>query len=76
MEDSQDLIKQKINEINILISTQIEDLSIEDLEDLKCRHDMLLKQFKFWEKNFNRERSIYDLNDFTNWINKLIEKNT
>jgi len=75
MEDSQDLIKQKINEINILVSTQIEDLSIEDLEDLKCRHDMLLKQFKFWEENFNRERSIYDLNDFTNWINKLIEKN-
>jgi len=75
MEDSQDLIKEKINEINILVSTQIEDLSIEDLEDLKCRHDMLLKQFKFWEENFNRERSIYDLNDFTNWINKLIEKN-
>lgn len=41
---------------------------IEDLERVQARMDTLISQLEFWMKQENKERFIYELKDYINWV--------
>ena len=41
---------------------------IEDLEKVQARMETLMSQLQFWMKQDNKERFIYELKDYINWV--------
>ena len=48
-------------------------LSIDQLEEINKRHELLIDQEKFWGKQHNPKRYLYDLQDFGHWLYKFLE---
>ena len=41
---------------------------VEDLERVQARMSDLISQLEFWMKQENKERFIYELKDYINWV--------
>lgn len=68
-EDYQDLkIKKTMQAINLMYDNLGDEMTIEDLENIQSRHETLIEQSIFWLSQDNKERYIYDLKDFANWL--------
>ena len=68
-EDYQDLkIEKTMQAINLMYDNLGDEMTIEDLENIQSRHETLIEQSIFWLAQDNKERYIYDLKDFANWL--------
>ena len=54
--------------INLMYDNLGDEMTIEDLENIQSRHQTLIEQSIFWLAQDNKERYIYDLKDFANWL--------
>ena len=41
---------------------------VEDLEEVQARMDDLISQLQFWTEQDNKERFIYELKGYINWV--------
>tara|TARA_Y100001938_G_C7868853_1_gene319275 strand:- start:74 stop:352 length:279 start_codon:yes stop_codon:yes gene_type:complete len=58
--------------IEHLIDNCLGDFSVQELEDVRSRHDLLIEQKSFWVDQNNYFRYIYDLNDHFHWLVEYI----
>tara|TARA_B100000085_G_scaffold226779_1_gene212544 strand:- start:450 stop:710 length:261 start_codon:yes stop_codon:yes gene_type:complete len=61
-------IKQAQKSISFLIDNCLQNFSVEQLEKVKDRHSMLIKQQMFWIQQDNIERFYYDLKEYGIWL--------
>jgi len=66
------LIEKEMRCINLIYEMWTEEQSIDRLEEISERHGFLLEQQTFWASRNNRERYLYDLREFSNWLHKFI----
>jgi hypothetical protein len=69
-----DKISVTMQAINLIYS-QIEKLdpSIEQLDEINKRHELLIDQELFWSKQDNAKRFLYDLQEFGHWLYEYLE---
>ena len=69
-----DKIKSRISELSQLITTAslTPSIQIEDLESVRDRMSVTLKQGEFWLEQGNVDRYIYDLDDLLCWAREKI----
>jgi hypothetical protein len=70
-EKAQEEYLKKLVSVNKLIAEDLiknPSFKIEDLERVKARMDTLIPQLEFWIKQDNKERFIYELKDYINWV--------
>lgn len=48
-------------------------LSLAQLEEINKRHELLIDQEKFWSKQDNPKRFLYDLQEFGHWLYEYLE---
>lgn len=48
-------------------------LSLAQLEEINKRHELLIDQEKFWSKQDNPKRFLYDLQGFGHWLYEYLE---
>ena len=70
-EDQQ--IEDTMNAINLMYDNIGDEMSVEQLETIRDRHQTLIEQSIFWLDQDNPTRYIYDLRDFANWLFKYIQ---
>ena len=70
-EDQQ--IEDTMNAINLMYENIGDEMSVEQLETIRDRHQTLIEQSIFWLDQDNPTRYIYDLRDFANWLFKYIQ---
>jgi len=70
-EDQQ--IEDTMNAINLMYENIGDEMSVEQLETIRDRHQTLIEQSIFWLQSNNKTRYIYDLRDFANWLFKYIQ---
>ena len=70
-EDQQ--IEDTMNAINLMYENIGDEMSVEQLETIRDRHQTLIEQSIFWLDQDNLTRYIYDLRDFANWLFKYIQ---
>jgi small-conductance mechanosensitive channel len=70
-EDQQ--IEDTMNAINLMYENIGDEMSVEQLETIRDRHQTLIEQSIFWLDQENPTRYIYDLRDFANWLFKYIQ---
>ena len=64
-----DKISITMQAINLIYST-IDKIkpSLIELEEINKRHELLIDQEKFWSKQDNPKRFLYDLQEFGHWL--------
>ena len=70
-EDQQ--IEDTMSAINLMYENIGDEMSVEQLETIRNRHETLINQSIFWLRSKNKARYIYDLRDFANWLFKYIQ---
>ena len=70
-EDQQ--IEDTMQAINLMYENIGDEMSVEQLEIIRNRHETLINQSIFWLQSNNKTRYIYDLRDFANWLFKYIQ---
>ena len=76
MNNIQSLINKKLKAIHRMIEECIpdaEEVGSKDLNEIKERHELLIEQVKFWERQGNQYRVLYDLQDFGDWLFSFLE---
>ena len=58
--------------IKIMMQNIQDDLLIHELEHIAARHNDFIAQSKFWHKQNNKERYLYDLTDYAKWLFKYL----
>ena len=58
--------------IKMMMQNIQDDLPIHELEYISSRHNSLIEQSKFWHKQNNKERYLYDLTDYAKWLFKYL----
>lgn len=61
-------IQKTIQVINLMYENIGDELSVEQLEKVQFRHQLLINQAQFWLTQDNQDRFLYDLKDFGNWL--------
>jgi hypothetical protein len=64
---------KKLVAVNRVIAKDILEnplFEVEDLERVQARMDDLIDQLQFWTEQDNKERFLYELKDYINWILK------
>jgi hypothetical protein len=71
-------IKSLTEDMQLLVGDCIEGLTeegrLDDLEIVRDRMRLLIKQGGFWLKQENEERYIYDLQDFLHWLCRFVNE--
>ena len=73
MHDQYNSIEKTMQAINLMYENIGDDMSVEQLEEIKNRHQTLIDQSVFWLAQDNKERYLYDLKDFANWLFKYLK---
>ena len=47
--------------------------SLAELEEINKRHELLIDQEKFWSKQDNPKRFLYDLQEFGHWLYEYLD---
>lgn len=64
-----DKISITMQAINLIYSTMDKiKPSLIELEEINKRHELLIDQEKFWSKQDNPKRFLYDLQEFGHWL--------
>lgn len=58
--------------ISHLMDNCLDDLSVEELEEVKLRHRELLNYQIFWTMQSNWDRFLYELRLYANWLLNFI----
>jgi hypothetical protein len=61
-------ISKSLKEVSHLIDNCLGNFSIEQLEIVKARYNILLKQQMFWVAQDNLQRFHYDLKEYGMWL--------
>lgn len=61
-------IQKTIQAIDLMYENIGDELSVEQLEQVQFRHQLLIDQAQFWLTQDNQDRFFYDLKDFSNWL--------
>ena len=61
-------IQKTMQAIDLMYENIGDELSIEQLEKVQFRHQLLIDQAQFWLTQDNQDRFLYDLKDFGNWL--------
>jgi len=61
-------ISESLKQINHLINNCLDNFSVLQLEEVRSRHEMLMKQQFFWLAQNNSKRFFYDLKDYGIWL--------
>ena len=72
-EEADNRIEKTMQAINLMYENIGDDMSIEQLEEIKNRHETLIEQSAFWLNQDNKERYLYDLKDFATWLFKYLQ---
>ena len=67
MNHNKEIVKAQ-KAISHLIDNCLQNFSVEQLEVVKARHNMLIQQQMFWVTQDNLQRFYYDLKDYGNWL--------
>ena len=70
-EDQQ--IEDTMNAINLMYENIGDEMSVEQLETIRDRHQTLIEQSIFWLDQDNPTRYLYDLKDFATWLFKYLQ---
>ena len=73
MSNEEDQIQNTMDAINLMYENIGDEMSVEQLETIRDRHQTLIEQSIFWLDQDNKSRYIYDLRDFANWLFKYIQ---
>ena len=73
MSNEEDQIQNTMDAINLMYENIGDEMSVEQLETIRDRHQTLIEQSIFWLDQDNPTRYIYDLRDFANWLFKYIQ---
>ena len=73
MHDQYNSIEKTMQAINLMYENIGDDMSVEQLEEIKNRHETLIEQSAFWLSQDNQERYLYDLKDFATWLFKYLK---
>ena len=72
-EDEDNRIEKTMNAINLMYENIGDDMSVQQLEEIRDRHQTLIEQSAFWLAQDNKDRYLYDLKDFANWLFKFLQ---
>ena len=72
-EDEDNRIEKTMNAINLMYENIGDDMSVQQLEEIRDRHQTLIEQSAFWLTQDNKDRYLYDLKDFANWLFKFLQ---
>lgn len=72
MYNEEEQIKNTMNAINLMYENIGDEMSVEQLETIRNRHETLIEQSAFWLRQDNSSRYIYDLKDFATWLFKYL----
>ncbi len=61
-------VKKTMQAIDLMYENIGDELSVEQLEKVQFRHQLLIDQAQFWLTQDNQGRFLYDLKDFGNWL--------
>jgi hypothetical protein len=61
-------VEKTMQAINLMYENIGDELSVEQLEKVQFRHQLLIDQSQFWLTQDNQDRFLYDLKDFGNWL--------
>lgn len=67
-----DQITKATMAISHLMDNCLDDLSVEELEEVKLRHRELLNYQIFWTMQSNWDRFLYELRLYANWLLNFI----
>ena len=73
MRNQDDQIQNTMDAINLMYENIGDEMSVEQLETIRDRHQTLIEQSIFWLDQDNSSRYIYDLKDFANWLFKYLQ---
>jgi len=73
MSNEEDQIQNTMDAINLMYENIGDEMSVEQLETIRDRHQTLIEQSIFWLDQDNQTRYIYDLKDFANWLFKYLQ---
>ena len=73
MSNEEDQIQNTMDAINLMYENIGDEMSVEQLETIRDRHETLINQSIFWLQSNNKTRYIYDLKDFANWLFKYLQ---
>jgi len=73
MSNEEDQIQNAMDAINLMYENIGDEMSVEQLETIRDRHQTLIEQSIFWLDQDNQTRYIYDLKDFANWLFKYLQ---
>ena len=73
MSNEEDQIQNTMDAINLMYENIGDEMSVEQLEKIRDRHQTLIEQSIFWLDQDNQTRYIYDLKDFANWLFKYLQ---
>lgn len=69
-----DKISITMQSINLIYSFMAKiKPSLEQLEIINKRHELLIDQEKFWNKQDNPKRFLYDLQEYGHWLYEYLE---
>lgn len=69
-----DKISVTMQAINLIYSTMNKlKPSLEQLEVINKRHELLIDQEKFWNSQDNPKRFLYDLQEFGHWLYEYLD---
>ena len=54
--------------ISLLIDDCLDNMSVKGMEEIKSRHELMLKQSIFWTSQGNYDRFLKDLREYANWL--------
>jgi len=73
MHDQYNSIEKTMQAINLMYENIGDEMSVSQLEEIRDRHETLIKQSSFWLEQDNQERYLYDLKDFATWLFKYLQ---
>ena len=73
MSNEEDQIQNTMDAINLMYENIGDEMSVQQLETIRDRHETLINQSIFWLQSNNKSRYIYDLKDFATWLFKYIQ---
>ena len=71
--DEDNRIEKTIKAINMMYENIEDDMRVQQLEEIRDRHETLIKQSVFWLAQDNKQRYLYDLKYFANWLFKFLQ---
>lgn len=73
MHEEDNRIEKTMQAINLMYENIGDEMSVQQLEEIKSRHETLIEQSAFWINQENNERYLYDLKDFATWLFKYLQ---